>query len=248
MIKFFRKIRQNLISEGKTINYLKYAIGEIILVVIGILIALQINTWNEQRKDDSTLKIYYNQILDDFKKDQIFIEKLSFHLDSNMVKYTAYKQKQQLTNLTIDESLEYIGNLNWLTSDVQFQTITINTLQSSGDIKLIPSEIRNKLIELKTLQDQTISSAKFNNGLYAERVGYANRFSGGGDFLKGNLNNSKITREILDENNKIQWLFGLQNSQEAKMIGERKTLQLLKEIKLNIDEITKLINKELENN
>ena len=51
MIKFFRKIRQNLISEGKTGKYLKYAIGEIILVVIGILIALQINNWNEVRKD-----------------------------------------------------------------------------------------------------------------------------------------------------------------------------------------------------
>lgn len=46
MIKFFRKIRQNLISEGKTGKYLKYALGEIILVVIGILIALQINNWN----------------------------------------------------------------------------------------------------------------------------------------------------------------------------------------------------------
>ena len=50
MIKFFRKIRQNLLTEGKTKLYFKYAIGEIILVVIGILIALQINNWNEHRK------------------------------------------------------------------------------------------------------------------------------------------------------------------------------------------------------
>lgn len=51
MIKFFRKIRQNLLSEGKTGKYLKYAIGEIVLVVIGILIALSINNWNEAKKD-----------------------------------------------------------------------------------------------------------------------------------------------------------------------------------------------------
>ena len=50
MIKFFRKIRQNLVLEGKTGKYFKYAIGEIILVVIGILIALQINNLNEERK------------------------------------------------------------------------------------------------------------------------------------------------------------------------------------------------------
>ena len=50
MIKFFRKIRQQLLSENKFSKYLIYAIGEIILVVIGILIALQINNWNENRQ------------------------------------------------------------------------------------------------------------------------------------------------------------------------------------------------------
>jgi hypothetical protein len=51
MIKFFRKIRQNLLSEGKTGKYFKYAIGEIVLVVFGILIALSINNWNENKKE-----------------------------------------------------------------------------------------------------------------------------------------------------------------------------------------------------
>ncbi|MFN2373105.1 MAG: DUF6090 family protein [Cyclonatronaceae bacterium] len=51
MLKFFRKIRQNLLLEGKTGKYLKYAIGEILLVVVGILIALQVNNWNEVRKE-----------------------------------------------------------------------------------------------------------------------------------------------------------------------------------------------------
>ena len=51
MIKFFRKIRYNLMSENKTGKYFKYAIGEIVLVVIGILIALSINNWNESRKN-----------------------------------------------------------------------------------------------------------------------------------------------------------------------------------------------------
>ena len=50
MIKLFRNIRKKLPEQGKTTNYLKYAIGEIILVVIGILIALSINNWNEKRK------------------------------------------------------------------------------------------------------------------------------------------------------------------------------------------------------
>ena len=51
MIKFFRRIRQKLLSESKFSKYLLYAIGEIVLVMIGILLALQVNTWNEQKKD-----------------------------------------------------------------------------------------------------------------------------------------------------------------------------------------------------
>ena len=54
MLKFFRRIRQNLLKEGRFRKYLVYAIGEIILVVIGILVALQVNNWNENQKLRST--------------------------------------------------------------------------------------------------------------------------------------------------------------------------------------------------
>ncbi len=64
MLKFFRRIRQNHISEGKTAKYLKYAIGEIVLVVIGILIALQINNWNENREE---LR-YQDAVLDEIRR------------------------------------------------------------------------------------------------------------------------------------------------------------------------------------
>jgi len=69
MIKFFRHIRQNLLIENKTGKYLKYAIGEIVLVVIGILIALQINNWNENRKEQQTLNNIYVLVAEDLKSD-----------------------------------------------------------------------------------------------------------------------------------------------------------------------------------
>jgi hypothetical protein len=61
MISFFRKIRQKLLSQNKVTRYLVYALGEIILVVIGILIALQVNNWNEGRKQRQVeLKYFFN--------------------------------------------------------------------------------------------------------------------------------------------------------------------------------------------
>tara|TARA_R110000744_G_C19189651_1_gene543720 strand:+ start:72 stop:815 length:744 start_codon:yes stop_codon:yes gene_type:complete len=69
MIIFFRKIRQNLLSEGKTGKYFKYAIGEIVLVVIGILIAVQINTWNEQHKTNHKQSLVLKELLNSINND-----------------------------------------------------------------------------------------------------------------------------------------------------------------------------------
>lgn len=76
MIKFFRLIRKNLLSEGKTTKYFKYALGEIILVVIGILMALQINNWNEQRKEKIVEENFFENVLIDLEKDE---EKLKYY-------------------------------------------------------------------------------------------------------------------------------------------------------------------------
>jgi len=72
MIKFFRKIRQNMIKENKASKYMLYAIGEIVLVVIGILIALQLNTWKEEIQAKEELKISMNLMLDDISQDIAF--------------------------------------------------------------------------------------------------------------------------------------------------------------------------------
>lgn len=69
MIKFFRKIRQDLLSKGKTGKYFKYAIGEIVLVVIGILIALQINNWNEIQKTNKWEKRFLKDLKNELKND-----------------------------------------------------------------------------------------------------------------------------------------------------------------------------------
>lgn len=70
MATIFRKIRQQLLSENKFSKYLIYAIGEIILVVIGILIALQINNWNQSKKDDKALNEYLGKIKTHTVEDQ----------------------------------------------------------------------------------------------------------------------------------------------------------------------------------
>lgn len=71
MISFFRKFRQKLLSQNRVTRYLVYAIGEIFLVTIGILIALQVNNWNEGRKENNFLSLVYEQIQKELQTDTL---------------------------------------------------------------------------------------------------------------------------------------------------------------------------------
>ena len=96
MIKFFHKIRQNLVMENKTGKYLKYAIGEIILVVIGILIALQINNWNEDRK----LQAQELKLLKQLKSD----------LTENKKEITELRQRISINSAAMDTVIKKFKN------------------------------------------------------------------------------------------------------------------------------------------
>ena len=74
MIKFFRKIRYDLIENNKTGKYLKYAIGEIVLVVIGILIALSINNWNQNRINSRSESLLLKEINNEFEFNKYELE------------------------------------------------------------------------------------------------------------------------------------------------------------------------------
>ena len=155
MIKFFRKIRQNLLMENKTGKYLKYAIGEIILVVIGILIALQINNLNNNRIEKERENKYLKSIKIDLQKD---IGSLEYIIDfrkkknkgtNNLIKQINGQPIKDLTETTYD----VVNTLN----QERFtpSNITYNDLVSSGNMNLITNDsIKLYLFEL-SLQYQT---------------------------------------------------------------------------------------------
>ena len=113
MIKFFRKIRQNLLIENKTEKYFKYAIGEIVLVVIGILIALQVSNWNKLRVEQNIMNAYYTKLVTtlktDVKEQNITIDKLSLNCDNLMRCLDILNTKNEDD---IEEFKEKIGTIN----------------------------------------------------------------------------------------------------------------------------------------
>ena len=80
MLKLFRRIRRKLIADGRIGQYLAYALGEIILVVIGILIALSINNWNERKQDRQRLHNVFAMLIEDIADDTLDVRQvLDFH-------------------------------------------------------------------------------------------------------------------------------------------------------------------------
>ncbi|WP_418636723.1 DUF6090 family protein [Winogradskyella sp.] len=155
MIKFFRKIRQNLLSERKTGKYFKYALGEVILVVVGILIALQINNWNDSRKENKIKNNYYNRLLVDLEADKAYANRYISRIDSSLAVYDKYRKSYEKPNLSLTEILTNLGKNNVYTLDLQYQTSTIETLINTGDLQILDSRIIDLVTKYNGQKNQT---------------------------------------------------------------------------------------------
>jgi Family of unknown function (DUF6090) len=146
MIKLFKRVRQRLISENKFSKYLLYAIGEIILVVIGILMALQINKWNITRVNKSLESQYCIRLLEDLKEDKAIMQATLNY--SNEVKSHAKKamlifEHSESADKNPVENLIHLYQASQIQNPISAKS-TYQELLSSGQINLI------QLNELKT--------------------------------------------------------------------------------------------------
>ena len=143
MIKFFRKIRRNLLSDGKTGKYLKYAVGEIVLVVIGILIALSINNWNSNRADRIREMEYMQSMLVDLQKDKNDLDAKSEFGPIPVIYNDSLFAELQKRPLQGREKRIYHFLLLYTNSiDITYHDRTITQLRNSGGFQLI----RNKKV------------------------------------------------------------------------------------------------------
>lgn len=147
MISFFRKIRQNLLMENKIGKYVKYAIGEIILVVIGILIALQINNWNEDRKGNIKLKKAIQSVYNDLVSDSLLINQALPLVDQRNTVIADLLKRSYATEATLDSLVQIMKNefpVRWYSSPA-YNINTFSNLKSTGAFDILPSEIKKPL-------------------------------------------------------------------------------------------------------
>lgn len=167
MIKFFRKIRQRLLSENKFSKYLIYAIGEIFLVMIGILLALQVNNWNENRLNKNTEKNYLLGIVANLDKD---IEELKRRISRD----TLQLQAQTTILKSFRAEKIKIDTPKLVTAIRRFQAITsfsgnnivFEDMKSSGKINLIASDtLRFKILDYYKSFESLKRKETFNNNI-----------------------------------------------------------------------------------
>lgn len=196
MLKFFRKIRYDLMSKNKSTKYFKYAIGEIVLVVIGILIALQINNWNENNKLKAQEKeILYslrdetannNEILKRAIKKNKLINKMSYQvLDSLDGEFLTYERQNIIAttayNPTIFDTSVLLGILNNQNSLITQKKSLISKLRKQ---KFLFESIKKDLSYLDDNWNSYLSEFTINCGL---------------DFRVDTKNGQKISLEELKD-------------------------------------------------
>ncbi len=166
MIKFFRHIRQRLVLENRFSKYMLYAIGEIILVVIGILIALQINISNENQKLKKQERDYLNRLIEENKKDLTTFNLEIKRLQNNNIKIKLLSEAlidrtfsdtlliQRVSDYMIYGSLYPVFNPS---------TSTYKDLASTGNLSLVKdTELRDKIVGHYTAYEFVQSNFQIN--------------------------------------------------------------------------------------
>ena len=142
MINFFRKIRKKMADDNKPMKYMRYAIGEIVLVVVGILIALSINNWNQQRKERITERQLLISLSEDFNTNLLSLE-------SSMKVIPIIYERYSLV-------LEYAGNIdNGLTQEMKdtiVKTDFIITTIVDGALNAVLNSNKLEIIRNDTLK------------------------------------------------------------------------------------------------
>jgi len=237
MIKFFRNIRKSLLNEGKTSKYLKYAIGEIILVVIGILLALQISEWNTNYKrhkvEVQLLQDIHKEFLEN--KEQLKLVK-SYHLIS-------FEATEKLLNLMpIDLTKIKIDSVVGLLDDTYFnwtfnpQQSTINALINTSSFDLISNvELR------KILQNWTDLYLDYEE----EEIIARNQVS---NFYRPYMSKHYETKQVKNRSpfDELNWDF-LQSIEFKNLVGRRNSdlkdiLNELENLNMVIEKIIELTN------
>ncbi len=170
MIKFFRHIRKDLMEKNKTGKYFKYAIGEIVLVVIGILIALQINNWNEQRKRETLKTSYIVSLYENLQQDSKRITSITRFFENDKVKIDSLVERIETSNHVLDTMqkiarYEFNSDIDIITS---FNDETYQILINTGNIDLLDKILVKRLLKLKKIQELALSINDMNLDFYSK--------------------------------------------------------------------------------
>ena len=158
MLHYFRKIRRDLITNSQSIKYLKYAIGEVILVVLGILIALQINNWKEKRNNDYKKEVHIQRLSNDLGLDTM---NLGYYVDACEREISHWRniEKQiRKPNATLDSIIKIFTNNPLGIPQLRYQNkATFNSLLSTGDIELFQEDQLALLLDYYARMEGTYS-------------------------------------------------------------------------------------------
>ena len=169
MINFFRKIRQRLLTENKFSKYLIYAIGEIILVVLGILIALQINNWNENQKTKKLERVYLESFIVDLEADVFEFNRRIKDSEDMMIRANFYINESYKTQKNFKDFKTLIDTLLWNSEHFVPQNSTYYELNNSGQLNIFSN---------RNLKDKILSHY-FKYESVSSHIKEANEFSVG---------------------------------------------------------------------
>jgi hypothetical protein len=199
MAKFFRGFRVESIQLQKFRNYFFYAIGEIVLVAFGILLALKVGEWNEDQNNITKRSVYYKNLVHDLAEDTTLIAKQQVIWQQSLDEikdFTDYSTQQN----SIDSLLAHVERISVFFSAIEnFNTSTYETLIATGDIKLMDDSVTFWFKKIKEEQMHHLDVFRKEQDVYLSAfTNYGTNFP----FKTSIIRNPTVHRQLWKNTNK----------------------------------------------
>jgi len=197
MIRLFRKIRHKLLSEKSYGIYILYASGEIILVVLGILLALQIDNWSDSRKQQDQNQSYESLLAADLTQDTLMINRQLHQLVQDTTLLGSYINSMSSDEVTLDTLIQIarFGFNPWIYATASFNSNTLSSLKSTGDFNYLHPWLQEKLLALNELHQEYYTSVQVDVKNYLDQTIYYSQKYPFND--RGHINpSSKLSEDI----------------------------------------------------
>lgn len=245
MLRFFRTLRRKLLEEDNIRKYIWYALGEILLVMIGILLALQVNNWNEERKKKEIAEQYYLSFLESSKADLVKLQDYKAYSNEKLEAVLTLRKEMAVAS-SYEEIFESAVTFHFPSTSLFIDESLWQAVVNSGEISLFENELKEAMLSYWGNYEKFVRKEITNQGYYFEGIQYMGSHFPNAELLSASQGNEFLFPLLLEKALTLEAAMALDGTLSWLEAKNKESSEGIEGLITQLDQIIVMLENELE--